>query len=147
MNAIVAAVEALAVTLWVGSLWSIGFVAAPVLFSVLPRGVAGSAAGALFTVVAYVGIASGVCILICRVVSRRRPVTGEPVLWLVAAMLLLVMAGHFGVRPVLESLRLESPAGGLVERFALWHGISMGLYALVSALGGVLVVLLRRNPL
>ena len=46
------------VTLWAGSLWAIGGLAAPTLFRVIPTSyLAGLVAGKMFTLVAFVGMA------------------------------------------------------------------------------------------
>ncbi|MCE2832533.1 MAG: DUF4149 domain-containing protein, partial [Oxalobacteraceae bacterium] len=47
-------VRVLLVTFWVGSLWTVGYLAAPTLFATLPdRALAGSIAGSLFRVEAW----------------------------------------------------------------------------------------------
>jgi hypothetical protein len=69
-------------------------------------------------------------------------------------MIVLVAAGHFGVRPVLEDLRAQAIAqngarevmdSALRDRFMAWHGVSGVLYVLVSALGLGAVVLTARG--
>jgi uncharacterized membrane protein len=50
----------IALTLWVGGLWTIGFVVAPTLFRSLDsRAQAGAIAGELFSLMAYIGLACG----------------------------------------------------------------------------------------
>ncbi|HLD08511.1 MAG TPA: DUF4149 domain-containing protein, partial [Methylophilaceae bacterium] len=58
------------ITLWVGALWAIGYLAAPVLFYALQedRQMAGILAGKMFTLVAYIGIGSAFYLLIHRLV-------------------------------------------------------------------------------
>lgn len=59
-------------------------------------------------------------------------------------MLLLTLAGHFGIQPILAQIKADAPRqvleGVLRDRFAMWHGISSGLYLLQSLLGAVLVL-------
>ena len=56
---LIPALERILLTLWVGSLWVVGFVVAPLLFAELhDRALAGSTAGTLFTVTSYIGLAS-----------------------------------------------------------------------------------------
>jgi hypothetical protein len=58
------------VTLWVGALWAIGYIAAPTLFYVLQNPItAGALAGQMFKVVAYLGMVSAFFLLIQRVAS------------------------------------------------------------------------------
>ena len=46
----------IAVTLWVGGLWAIGYLAAPVLFSALSdKMLAGMLAGRMFSLIEYIG--------------------------------------------------------------------------------------------
>ncbi|MHB8562653.1 MAG: DUF4149 domain-containing protein, partial [Acidiferrobacteraceae bacterium] len=51
--------ERVVLTLWVGGMWSVGYLVAPVLFSMLDsKTVAGNIAGRLFS---YLGMAGLVC--------------------------------------------------------------------------------------
>lgn len=136
------------VTLWVGSLWAIGGVAAPTLFSVLPeRYLAGMLAGKMFTVVAYIGIASAFYLLIHRVIRTGATAFKQSYTWIVIAMLLLTLAGHFGIQPIIESIKAQA-AGDIVhsvfaDRFRTWHGIASIAYLLQSLLGIALVLRAR----
>ena len=48
-----------AITLWVGGMWAIGYMVAPVLFSSLgDRQLAGLVAGKLFSLIGWVGLAA-----------------------------------------------------------------------------------------
>ena len=60
--------EKIALTLWVGGLWAIGYIAAPVLFTQLAdKQLAGNLAGSMFVVIAYVGMACGAYLLLYRI--------------------------------------------------------------------------------
>jgi len=62
------ALQSIAVTLWVGGMWAIGFIVTPLLFSRLPdRALAGLIAGKLFALVAWIGIACAVYLLVFRI--------------------------------------------------------------------------------
>ena len=67
----------------------------------------------------------------------------QAALWLVLIMLLLTIAGHFGVTPIVERLRMESARelvqGVVSSRFQTWHGIASVLWLLESILGVALV--------
>lgn len=65
MKTLADALQSIAVTLWVGGMWAIGFIVAPLLFSRVPdRALAGLIAGKLFTYIAFIGIACAVYLLI-----------------------------------------------------------------------------------
>lgn len=137
-------------TLWVGSLWTMGLLVAPMLFRILPdRVLAGAIAGRLFSVVAYVGLACAACLIAVIVPRLQGPRTVRLILWLVVAMAALTVIGEFGIQPVLAELK-EAAAptdvmqSTLRDRFATWHGIASGVYLLNCALGGALVVLQNR---
>lgn len=140
---------AIAIVLWVGSLWAIGFIAAPTLFSALQdRQLAGMLAGRMFTVTAWVGIGCGAYLLFHRLVTQGPAAFKQLYFWLVLAMLGLTLIGHFGIQPILEGLKLEGgPAevmrSVVADRFARWHGIASILFLLQSVLGLILVMRAR----
>lgn len=138
-------------TLWVGGLWAIGYLAAPALFSALPddRVLAGMLAGRMFTLIAYVGMACGVYLLIFRFVRFGAAAFKQGVLWMLLVMLALTAAGHFGIQPVMVALKAQAMPADVMhsvfkDRFATWHGISSVVY-LIESLLGVGVVLLHRG--
>lgn len=140
------AVEAVAVTLWVGGLWVIGYLAAPALFANLAdRVLAGALAGKLFTGIAWTGFACGAAYLAARGFRVGRGALLQPGVWIACAMLALSAAGHFAVQPALQRLKDDvSPAPVMESRnreaFGRWHGISSGIYLLQGLLGLVLVI-------
>jgi hypothetical protein len=138
----------LIVTLWVGSLWTIGYLVAPTLFATLPdRVLAGTIAGSLFRIEAWVSVACAVLL----VALSRVPVDkfGErartvPVL-LVIAMLVCTLIGYFALQPFMAALREAAGPGGVMAseaktRFGILHGISSGIYLIQSLLGIGLVL-------
>jgi hypothetical protein len=142
--------QAVAVTLWVGSLWTMGLLVAPMLFRMLPdRVLAGAIAGRLFSVAAYVGLACAACLIVLVVARLQGARTVRLILWLVVAMAALTVIGEFGIQPVLAELK-EAAAptdvmqSTLRDQFTTWHGIASGVYLLNCALGGALVVLQNR---
>jgi len=136
----------IAVTLWVGALWAIGYIAAPLLFVTLEdRALAILLAGRMFAVVAYIGIGCGTYLLLFRVIRQGAVSFRQSFFWIVLVMLLLTLLGHFGAEPLLEAVKnLTLPRavveGVLQERFAAWHGVYSALYVVQSVLGLVLVV-------
>jgi hypothetical protein len=154
MRSVADAVYAIAITLWVGGLWAVGYVAAPVLFRTLAdRALAGEIAGSLFAVIAWVGIGCAAYLLLFLLVRRGAAALRSSVFWVVIAMLALVAAGHFGIQPIMAQLKAQaimSGARGVMEsvmrdRFATWHGVSSVLYLMQSALGLALVLLQNRG--
>lgn len=146
MKRVAESLYSLAITLWVGALVAIGYIAAPVLFRGIPdRMEAGNLAGAMFTIVAYLGMASGGYLLLYLLLQRGWRSFKSGVFWIVLAMLALTIAAHFGVQPILAQLKADAlprqvMEGALRDRFATWHGVSSVLY-LVQSLFGLWLVL------
>ncbi|MDP2961300.1 MAG: DUF4149 domain-containing protein [Sulfurimicrobium sp.] len=151
MNRVADKLAFVAITLWVGGMWAIGYLAAPVLFSALAdKSMAGMLAGKMFTLVAYVGMVCGFYLLIHRLASFGSGALKQGFFWAALVMLLLTIAGHFGIQPIMESLKSQALPKGVMEsmfrdRFARWHGISSIVYLIQSLLGLVLVLAPRRN--
>ncbi|MEN9784493.1 MAG: hypothetical protein RJA24_1836 [Pseudomonadota bacterium] len=143
--------QSIAVTLWVGAMWGIGYIVAPVLFSRLgDRALAGLIAGKLFSLIAWIGIGCAVYLLLFRMVRYGGGIFKQGVFWIVLLMLALVCAGEFGVQPIMAALKEEALPKQVMEsvlrdRFAAWHGVSSVLYIIQSLLGAALVVLLGRS--
>lgn len=133
------------ITAWVGALWAIGYLAAPTLFYALDdRQLAGMLAGKMFTLVAYVGLGSAFYLLIHRLGRNGTAALKQGFFWAVVIMLLLVLAGHFGIQPLLASLKAQAlPADVMqsvfADRFRTWHGVASVAYLIESLLGLVLV--------
>lgn len=132
--------EQILLTLWVGGLWVIGYVVAPVLFGTLDdRMLAGMLAGRMFAVIAYIGLFAGAVLFAAE---WFRP--GGRVRWrvlLLAAMLLLIAIGEFVLQPQMAALKAEGLSRDLTgSDFAMLHGIASVLYLINSLLGLVLVV-------
>lgn len=135
--------EKLLLTLWVGTIWAIGYIAAPTLFGTLEdRQLAGMLAGKMFTTVSYVGLFCGTVLLLSALKHNRELKTNVQ-FWIVFIMLLLVVAGEFILQPQMAQLKVT----GLVEgseaaaQFKQYHHISTVLYMLNSLLGLLLVML------
>lgn len=135
------------ITLWVGGLWAIGYIAAPALFANLPgnRMLAGTLAGNMFSLGAYVAMGCAAYLLIYLVVQRGAGVLRAATFWVVVVMLLLTLAGHFGIQPILAQLKAQVFPHNVMQsivrdRFAAWHGVSSVLYLIQSLLGLVLVL-------
>jgi len=151
VNRLAEALQSIAATLWVGGMWAVGYVVAPVLFSRLgDRALAGLVAGKLFSLIAWIGIACAAYLLLFRLLRYRVAALRQGVVWIVALMLVLVCAGEFGVQPVMAALKEQALPRQVMEsvlrdRFAAWHGVSSVLYVIQSLLGALLVILLGRS--
>jgi len=128
--------EHLLTVIWIGSLWTIGFIVAPTLFYVLDdRALAGTIAGRLFSIESYLGLLCGGLLLLIAW-NKTRP--GQRFSWrvgLLATMLVIIVLGEFGLQPMLATFKAQ----GLSAEFARWHGVSATLYLLNSLLGLVAV--------
>lgn len=128
-------------TLWVGGLWTAGYIVTPMLFSVLDdRRLAGELAGRMFTLIGYIGLFCGAALLISLIYQAGRYWRRTWQIWVLMAMLLLVIAGQFLVQPMIQELKAGSPAGfieGSAEagRFGALHGVASMLYLGTSLLG------------
>jgi hypothetical protein len=109
---------------------------------------AGSLAGKLFTAVSYIGMVSGFYLLIQRLLDYGTSALKQSFFWAVFAMLLLVLAGHFGIQPILAQLKADAMPADVMhsifaERFGKWHGIASVAYLVECLLGFVLVLKAR----
>lgn len=131
----------IAITLWVGGLWAIGYIAAPVLFANLgDRQLAGLVAGKLFALVGWVGLGCAAYLLLFVLMRSGTGFFKSAVFWLVLLMGLLTVVSQFGIQPLMAQLKADALPREVMEsvlrdRFAAWHGISSILYLLQSLLG------------
>lgn len=138
------------ITAWVGGLWSVGYLAVPVLFYAQPdRQLAGMLAGQMFTLLAYLGMVCGSYLLIMHIALSRRASLRQALFWTVAVMLLITLVIQFGIQPVMADLKMQALPldvmhSTLSGQFKMLHGISSILYLIQSLLGVVLVVKSQR---
>jgi high-affinity Fe2+/Pb2+ permease len=137
----------LSLTLWVGGLWTMGYMVAPTLFAVLHdnKQMAGMLAGRMFQVIAYVGMGCGVYLLLFRLSRYGASALKQAFFWAALTMLLLTIGSHFGIQPIMESLKAQAMPQEVMksmfaDRFSTWHGISSIVYLVESLLGVVLVL-------
>lgn len=152
MTRLAEALHWLAVTAWVGALWTVGLMVAPTLFHHLgDRALAGSIAGRLFTITSMLGIGCAAYLILFRLVRFGAQALRQGFFWLALVMLILVVIGQFGIEPVLHALREQALPKQVMEtvlreRFATWHGVASGLYVIECVLGVGLVLLQARAP-
>ena len=136
------------VTLWVGALWATGYSAYLLFDTLQDKQLAGQLAGRLFTAVSYIGMASGVYLLIDRLVGFGFEAFKQSVFWIIVLMLTLVIAGHFGIQPLLAQLKNSAFPNDVMQsvfasRFKTWHGLASIAYLAECLLGIGLVLKIR----
>ncbi|MGU7779660.1 DUF4149 domain-containing protein [Burkholderia sp. PU8-34] len=132
---------------WVGSLLTIGYAVAPVLFNTLERMTAGSVAAQLFRIEAILGAVCGVLLLALSNQQVRRGVDEyRRVRWILAAMVACVLIGYFALQPFMNALRVAAMDAGTdianspyAKRFGMLHGVSSLFYLVESVLGLMLI--------
>jgi len=131
----------LAVTLWAGSLWTVGYLVAPTLFATLhDRVLAGTIAGSMLRTEAWLSMAMaaitfGLLAVSKDVTEQRR----KTLLMVVGAMLVCTLVNYVGLWPLMADAKLA----GDRSTFGMLHGISMVVYLAQSLLAIFLVV---KNP-
>ncbi|MFV2056129.1 MAG: DUF4149 domain-containing protein [Thiohalomonadales bacterium] len=131
--------ERILLTLWVGGLWIIGYMAVPTLFSFLDdRKLAGSIAGEMFSFMNYIGLVCGIALFLSVIIRNRRSWQ----VWIIFAMLTLVSVGAYILQPTMQELKTIGIAIGSpeAEYFKRLHIISSILYLITSLMGLSLVV-------
>jgi len=130
--------ERILLTLWVGGLWTVGYIVAPALFANLDdRALAGTLAGVMFGIVAWVGLFCAVFLLLSNQIRNPQQRLNWRALVLLA-MLVLTLVGHFLLAPMIADLRLAGASDQ--AQFARLHGMASVGYLVTSLLGLALVV-------
>lgn len=135
--------------LWVGALWTVGFIVAPTLFSTLAdQALAGAIAGSLFRVTAWLSIVCAALLLILR--KNMDAANARAALWLILGMAACVLIGYFALQPQMAELRLvlhgtldPVQVADAKKQFGILHGVSTGFYIVQSILGALLVLRMR----
>lgn len=138
--------ERLLLTLWVGGLWAIGYLAVPILFATLDdRMLAGMLAGKMFTAMSFIGLGVGTALLVRELMFVSRPLMKWHVR-LLMLMLLIVAFSEFFIQPLMAALKAEGLTEGsaAAARFGMLHGVASLLYLINSITGLVLLVLYLR---
>jgi len=132
--------ERILLTLWVGGMWTVGYVVAPTLFGVLDdRQLAGFIAGHIFTTMSYIGLVCGGLLLLSNL---YRAGIKHKTNYILVLMLVLIAIGQFFLQPMMAELKAQ----GLVEgsaaaaNFGKLHGVSSILFMITSISGLILVI-------
>ncbi len=143
-------IERLLMALWIGGLCIVGYLVAPILFATLEdRQLAGMLAGKLFSAISWVGLVIGGTLTVACLVTEGGAWLRQWRAWAMVAILAIVVSMLFVVQPMMADLKSQGPAipgSDLAAAFGRLHGISSGLYLVMSLLGLALVALgLRRR--
>lgn len=141
-------INLIVITLWVGALWMTGLTAYVLFDTLQDKQLAGSLAGKLFTIVGYIGLVSAIYLMIQRLLGYGTGALKQSYFWAIFFMLLLILASHFGVQPILAQLKVDALANNITQtvfadRFKTWHGVASVAYLLQCLLGFVLVLKVR----
>lgn len=134
--------ERLLLTLWVGSLCAIGYLAVPMAFATLNDvTLAGDYAGKLFSSVNYLGLAAGSVLIISKLIVYGKGVLNSWRFWVLLTMFTLTAVFVTYLQPEVALVKQQMHDDtNLVEQFSLLHSISKNLYLFISLLGLALVV-------
>ena len=130
--------------LWMGSLWTICAIAAPLSFATVERHEAGRLVGLFFRVSTWLGVALAAAILATAGLSRssRFPFRSDkPSLWLIGVSALAPLCSELVVSPFMEQARVA----GDMRTFGMWHGVAAALF-LVACLGTLALVWRLNRP-
>lgn len=141
----VGALTPVLITFWVGALWMTGITASVLFQNIVDRQLAGMIAGKLFTIVSYIGIGSGLWLLIQRLAADGFSAFKQSLFWIVLVMWILVLIGEFGIQPLLAQLKASALPNDVMQsvfasRFKTWHGIASIAYLVECLLGLWLVI-------
>ena len=137
-------------TVWCGSLWTIGYLVAPTVFATLAdRVLAGSIAGSLFRIEAWLSLVAGALLLLIEFRSVPAGRRGRRHVIAIAGMLACTVFGYFGIQPFMAELKAAAGPGGLMApdlraRFGMLHGVSSAFYLVQSLLAVWLMAGLAR---
>ena len=111
--------ETIVQTLWVGALWTVGYLVAPALFEYLETPAeAGRIAGELFTIVTWLSMVCGALLLLAAGRSRHHRSGALLRVALILAMMILLGASEWIVRPMMEASGRDP---GRRLRHAAWN--------------------------
>ncbi len=135
--------ERLLLTLWVGSLFAIGYIAVPMAFATLGDVIlAGNYAGDLFSAVNLLGLGCGTILLISKIVIYGRQTYRIWRAWVIFIMVILTLIFSTYLQPEMTAMKhlIHLGNNSVVDRFESFHTVSQNIYTLLSLLGLALVI-------
>ena len=146
LAALIPRLRSLLITFWVGSLWTVGYVVAPLLFATLTdRAQAGTLAGLFFKTEAWISLICGASLLAIIWTQKEHP-TRTVQIKLVICMILCTVIGYFGLQPYMVELRaIAAQSGGIMDdairsRFGMLHGAASAIYLIQSLIAVALIL-------
>ena len=146
LAALIPRLRSLLLTFWVGSLWTVGYVVAPLLFATLTdRAQAGTLAGLFFKTEAWISLICGASLLAIIWTQKEHP-TRTVQIKLVICMILCTVIGYFGLQPYMVELRaIAAQSGGIMDdairsRFGMLHGAASAIYLIQSLIAVALIL-------
>lgn len=135
--------ERLLLTLWVGSLWALGYVAVPAAFATLDTPVAAEFAALLFFVVNVIGQISGSLLIISKLFTERLQAARNWRFWILCLMLIITLVFSFYIYPQMAEIKAVDgwrSNAALSDDFGILHTFSENLFLLLSVFGLMLVL-------
>ncbi len=135
--------EKLLLTLWVGGLWAIGFIAVPMAFVNLGDvSLAGNYAGQLFTAINLLGLGCGGVLIFTKIIQHKLKVKQLWRFWVLVLMVAMTLVFSMYLQPEIAELKQLAwqTEQSLTDRFSLLHDLSKNLYLLLSLFGLALVL-------
>jgi hypothetical protein len=131
--------EKILLTLWVGGMWTVGYIVAPLLFKSLDdRMLAGNLAGQMFTVMSYIGLVAATFLIIGQFIQN--PMLNNWRLWVLVMMLVIVIVGQFVLQPMMAELKAIGLEGEAAKQFGRLHGVASILF-LINSIAGITLVI------
>jgi len=146
VNSRIKQLESVLLVLWIGGIWTVGYIVAPVLFTTLTdRSLAALVAGRLFNLMGVIGMSCGVLLLSILIANGYRR---SWQFWVLVMMLVITAVGYFYLSPAIDTMRQSGEAAHASQAFKQLHGTASILY-LCTSLGGLALVVVglprRRN--
>ncbi len=133
--------ERILFTVWIGGMWMVGFVVTPTLFQLIEdRALAGTVAGQLFSITAYLGLVCGGLLLLNALVYTQVRFYKNWRIWILVGMLILVALGQFVITPMMSEIR---NAGQLVTQkaeFDFLHRMA-SIFFMLTSIGGLILAI------
>lgn len=127
-------------TIWIGGMWIIGYVVAPVLFKMLERQVAGEVAGQLFTIMSFIGLVCGLLLLVGMLYEDGLAKWRQWRVFTLLGMLIIICIGQFVLQPMMVELKALGLQGEIASQFGRLHGVASILF-LINSLAGLGLVI------
>ena len=137
--------ENILLSLWVGGMWAIGYIAVPVLFATLEdKSLAGAVAGRLFTISGWTGFVAATLLGLLWLARQGSAVFKQIQFQLLLLALALLLVNLLYLQQ--QIVAAHQLADTSSEDFALLHRAAGVVYMLVSVIGLGLVAFSGHQP-